>query len=110
MNIIHTDYLQYVRQLVDQGKIRVEGSMPLKPGDARSRTLLNVKDVEAYAKIYQPRDADPDARSYEIRCNGEQWQKVKPLLEALDVVWADLTERRRKYARKHYATKKADAK
>jgi hypothetical protein len=88
---------QYVHQATGKGKIVPVGSIPLKPGSLADRSLWDVDSIHKWD--YNGRDWEPDARTYELRANGEQWQEIHLLLKKLNVKWVDKTEERRQYNR-----------
>jgi hypothetical protein len=96
--IIGCKYLNYVRQLVSQGKIRIAGMEPVSPGSEVKRVLLYAEDVERVSADYEPRD-DDGRREYSFRADGDEFAKVKVVMDELGLPWKDLTEVRRQYAR-----------
>jgi hypothetical protein len=96
--IIGCKYLNYVRQLVSQGRIRIAGSEPIAKGSEVFRTLLYAEDVEKVAADYEPRE-DDGRREYSFRADGDEFAKVKAVMDELGLPWKDLTEVRRQYAR-----------
>lgn len=106
--LIGAKHVNYVRQLVSQGKIRIAGEMPTSEGSEVNRKLLSVEDVEKAAAKFHNR-ANDDAHIYAIRMTEEQLAFVTAawIEKYGELEYDDLTVQRRKHAQKSAAKKKS---
>lgn len=90
--------LNYVRQIVTAGKIRIVAQVPVKEGSTVVRTLLNVDDVLAYAKHFKQRVGD-GTNIYQFRATLDELKQIHEALAAqgITVELSNITQERREY-------------
>lgn len=108
--IIGAAQMNYIRQLVTQGRIRIVAQVPVKPGSSVVRTLLNIDDVHTVRANFGRRQVN-GTKTFLIHATAEDMVKIAEfartqLSAKLDEV--DVTEQRRQYQAKR-AEKKARA-